>query len=71
MPQYHSIPNGSGGSTTITTYIPVNHPEKWQVKYRVFDDNKQKWLTGNCYVDQTTFHSLNKGDWFENPEKDN
>ena len=71
VPHYNHIPNGNGGSTTITTYIPVHHPEKWEVKYRIFDNDKEKWLRGNCFVDQTTFHTLNVGDWFENPEKGN
>ncbi len=66
MPVTHSFPDGRGGFTYYQTTQAIYNPDSYMVYYHQWDNEKNKWLNGDCGVDAQTFHSLKIGQDFEN-----
>lgn len=61
----------NGGYTTMIyagkVIVPQYHPASWKIKIQkeVKEENKTLWIE----VDETTYHSLNIGDFYPKEEK--
>ena len=55
----------NGKSTTVicVPYIRT-YPDRWYVKVRRFNNDKQDYEYDDCYVTEECYNKLNMGDWF-------
>lgn len=48
----------------ITTWYVRTYPDRWYVKVRRFNTDKQEYEYDECYVTKECFDKLKIGDWF-------
>ena len=55
--------NGKTASVITIPYI-WSYPDRWRVKVREYDDEKDEFIYHECYVTEEIYNSLKIGDWF-------
>lgn len=58
-----TIYNGKTTSIIMVPYV-YHYPDRWFVKVKSFDEEKQKFIYNSCYVTKECFETLKIGDWF-------
>ena len=57
------------GKSTISIPHTQHHPERFEVVYKAYNHEEEKWEYGDCDVYESWFNKLEIGEHFDNPNR--